>query len=57
MLLIETPFKDLNFGCRKYKSLLFISEFRYANENVDKIIVGNKADENSKRKVTYDEGY
>lgn len=30
---------------------------RYANENVDKIVVGNKSDEKDKRKVSYDEGF
>ena len=30
---------------------------KYASENVEKLIVGNKSDEMEKRKVTFDEGY
>lgn len=46
----------LNFGCNKFKSLKSF-KFRYAHENVDKIVVANKCDQIEKRRVSYDEGY
>ena len=37
-------------------SLLFIILHRYASENVNKLLVGNKSDLTSKRAVTYEQG-
>ena len=36
--------------------LFFLISFRYAQENVKRLLVGNKADLTDKRKVTYEEG-
>lgn len=49
-------FESLKFWMQeieKYKRV----HYRYAHENVDKIVVANKSDQIEKRKVSYDEGY
>lgn len=48
--------KAWNSGCKKFKSIQ-LPQYRYAHENVDKIMVGNKLDQVEKRRVSYDEGY
>lgn len=38
----------------KYQQFL---SYRFGSEGVDRIIVGNKCDQQEKRKVSYDEGF